>query len=151
MDVAERVAAWTGAFVSLATLTWTIVSWRMSRHKIKVFVTNILDARPGLEPLHLIQIKAVNVGLDKVAITNWGVLARGLGEIAIFNRHPSSNVVPATLNQNEYVEFYFYADALRDLNSDSGVSFKKMFPWVELSNNKRVFSKTSIPLTKLEG
>lgn len=146
MDVLDRIAAWTGAVVSLIGLAWRLITWRRSRHKIKVSVTNILYPKPGFAPLHFVKIKAVNTGPDQVTITNWGIKAKGSGEIGPFSRFPLTNSVPTSLGINEYVEFYVDSEALRGVNNEFKIPFKHMIPWVALSNDKKVHSKRAVPL-----
>lgn len=146
MDVFDRIAAWTGAVVSLLGLAWRLITWRRSRHKIIVTVTNILFPKPGFSPVHLVKIKAVNTGPDKVTITNWGIKAKNSGEIGPFSKFPLTNLVPAALGLNEYVEFYVDAEALRGVNIEYKIPFRHMIPWVTLSNDKRVCSRRAVRL-----
>lgn len=146
MDVFDRIAAWTGAVVSLLGLAWRLTTWRRSRHKIIVSVANILYPKSGFPPVHLVRIKAVNTGPDKVTITNWGIQAKGSGQIGPFSRFPLSNSLPTSLGINEYVEFYVDSEALRVVNAEFKIPFKRMIPWVALSNDKTVRSRRAVPL-----
>jgi hypothetical protein len=146
LDLVDRIAAWTGAIVSVLGLAWRLITWRASRHKIHVNVTNIIIPNPGSDATQLVKIKAVNSGPDRAILVNWGVLAKGFGEIALMRRYPHTSKVPASLGQNEYVEFYIYAQDLRQLNEDESIPFKRMVPWVELSNGQRTYCRRHVPL-----
>ena len=146
MDLLDRIAAWTGAVVSVLGLAWRLITWRVSRHKIHVTVTNIIIPNPGSEPTQLVRIKAVNSGPDRTMVVNWGVLAKGFGEIGLMRQFPHTSKVPASLGQNEYVEFYIHAQDLRQLNANESIPFKRMIPWVELSNDQRIYCRRHVPI-----
>jgi hypothetical protein len=105
-----------------------------------------LYPKPGFAPVHLVKIKAVNTGPDQVTITNWGIKANGAGQIGPFGGFPLTSSVPRSLGLNEYVEFYVDSESLRRVNIEFKIPFNNMFPWVELSNDKKVRSRRAVPL-----
>lgn len=144
MDVANTFASWIGYGTGIIAIVWPIITWRRSRHLIKVRVANfyLISASQPLE--HFVQIESMNSGRDPIQITHWGITAGKGANLVFFEQLVISNDVPATLGQNETVHFYVRFDALRDACLEHELRPSDMRAWIVLSNGSKKFSRVTL-------
>ncbi len=142
----DRVAAWTGAIVSFLSLTWNMATWKSSRHKVKIKLTNVLYKDGSGKNVHLLCITCTNSGKDPISVTNWGIRLLPDKQLGNFRPHPWSSKVPSEISNVTNARFFVHADELWEICQDQRMSTAKLRPWIELSNGSTVSSKKRVPL-----
>lgn len=147
MDFLDRIAAWTGAIVSLLTLVWRASTWRRSRHKIRVLVSNQFFAAPNGQAAHFVTTRVTNTGKDAIAVSGFGVKVGRSGSAANFRLQPGSASIPTWLGQNETAHFHLLAEELRVLARQERISLKSFRTCVYLSDGSTKSANRSVPLS----
>ena len=142
----DRFAAWAGAAVSVLSLSWQVLTWRRSRHKIQVLVTNqFRKSQDGLVD-HFVVTKAINTGKDPIAVIGFGIKAGKSGSLMNFSlQHPSASF-PSWLGQNESAEFSVLAEELRAVVELEDLRYRDLRTWVALSDGTSRNANKPVPL-----
>jgi hypothetical protein len=148
IDAFTSIAAWVGAIAGIGGLVFTTVTWRMPRHKVVVRVTNsfFLEESNSVVP-HMVCVKAINLGKDPVGVVSWGIDVVH-GNLSVFRPFPHTTRLPHELNSNQEAIFFVEASELYKCQSELGVSFNKMKPWVTLATGQRIRCRRGIPLAE---
>ncbi len=146
METLEWMIRIGGLLIAATSFTWSIATWRKSRHQVSVSVDNIVFVGLDTAEGHLIQVTVINKGRDPISVLGWGIsLPRG-ENIAIIDAHPLSARLPSLLGTNTRAVFFVEAVELQRIASEKNLRFRQMKPWVNLSNGQKVFATKSVPL-----
>jgi len=97
-----------------------------------------------------IAIDVINRGGAAVTVLNYGVAIGPRGSqsnLFVLDRAPWATQLPAQVQPGgSPAQLLVPVDELRRAHSARGVPFKRMRPWVELGDGRRLFSQNAVPL-----
>ena len=144
-----------GAAAGVGALSWQVHTHRQSGRRVTVKASYLI---PVYGPPHVpefhdddqIAIDVINRGGAAVTILNYGVAIGPRGSqdsLFVLDRVPWATQLPAQVQPGGLpAQLLVPVDELRRAHSARGVPFKRMRPWVELGDGRRVFSENAVPL-----
>jgi hypothetical protein len=144
MDVANNLASWVSFGIALLALVWPIITWRKSRHLLKVSVANTYLYSAGRPLEHFVQIETINSGRDPMQITRWGITTGKGADLVFVEQLVLSSNLPANVGQNEAVHFYIRGESLESVCLEHGLHPSDMRAWVVLSNGSKQFARGTL-------
>ncbi|BCW12855.1 hypothetical protein NtRootA2_41370 (plasmid) [Arthrobacter sp. NtRootA2] len=146
------VAGVLAVVVALATWLWQIKVQRNSGRKVSVRSTYIMPIFEDSE-FHeddFIQIEVMNQGGQPVTVTNYAVELNGRQKTEnmwvlrppLWATRLPSVVEPGGIPTKLLVP----VSELRKAHRTKGIDFKRMVPWVELGDGRKLYSSNAVPL-----
>lgn len=146
------IAGVISAVVAVATWVWQMVVHQKSGRKVHVKSTYSMPyfEHSGFHEDDFIEIAVTNQGLQPVTVTNYAVELKGrrktenmwiLRPPAWATRLPSV-VEPGGIPTKLLVP----VSELRKARKTKRIYFKKMVPWVELGDGRKIYSTNPVPL-----
>lgn len=144
-----------GALTGVAALIWQVVAHRRAGRLVSVLPSYVI---PVYGPAHApefhdddqIALTVTNRGGAPVTVLNYGVAIGSRGKVAnlfVVERHALTTPLPAVVEPGgQPVQLTIPVDRLRQTHRDQGTPFRKMRPWVDLGDGRRIYSKRPVPL-----
>lgn len=144
-----------GALTGVVSLAWQIIVHRRSGRLVSVGSSYII---PVYGPRHApefhdddqIAITIRNCGGASVTVINYGVSMGGKGSknnLFVMGRPGWATKLSATVEPGgEPAQVLVPVAELRKVHEVHGIPFRKMRPWVDLGDGRRVYSKNAVPL-----
>lgn len=144
VDVVARVLGVIGVLLALASLTWQVISWRLSGPRVKV------RARVGVvgaqRERNFAAVEALNSGRAAVTVTQWGFLTPDDTELVWSRSAIGSTPLPYRLEPHADGTWFAPWDELVNLAEKNGTELAKVVPFVNLGNGKQVKGRASLRL-----
>jgi hypothetical protein len=144
-----------GALTGVASLIWQIVTHRRSGRLVSVVSSYVIPVYgPPHSPEFLdddqVAVTVSNRGGAPVTVLNYGVSMGRPGKgtnMFVVNRDALTTPLPAVVEPGgEPVQVTIPVKQLRQAGQERGVPFRKMRPWVDLGDGRRIYSKRTVPL-----
>lgn len=145
-----------GALTGVLSLAWQIVAHRASGRLVNVETSYVMPIygpphAPEFRDDDQVAIAVINRGGAPVTVLNYGVSMSGKTHrqqnLFVTDRHPMTSQLPAVVHPGgEPVTVHVPVKNLRRIHEEKGISFRRMWPWVELGDGRKVFANKSVPL-----
>ncbi|MEU5565480.1 hypothetical protein [Micromonospora musae] len=144
-----------GALTGVLSLAWQILVHRRSGRLVSVTSAYIMPVygpphAPEFNDDDQVAIIVSNRGGAPVTVTNYGVAMGGKGSkknLFVTNRPAWATRLPAAVAPGgEPAQLLVPVADLRRAHQDYGIPFRKMRPWVDLGDGRRVYSQKAVPL-----
>lgn len=149
------VAGIVSVFTGVASLVWQIIVHRRSGRLVLVESSYMIPVygpphAPEFHDDDQVAIVVTNRGGAPVTVTNYGVAMGGKrpkNNLYVMNRPVWGTTLPASLEPGgEPAQLLVPVAELRRAHRDHGIPFRKMRPWVDLGDGRRVYSTKAVPL-----
>jgi hypothetical protein len=144
-----------GALTGVISLAWQIIVHRRSGRLVSVESSYIVPVygpphAPEFHDDDQIAIIISNRGGAPVTVTNYGVAMGGKGSknnLFVMDRLVWAIKLPTSVEPGgEPAQLLVPVAELRKARQEHGIPFRKMRPWVDLGDGRRVYSKKAVPL-----
>ncbi|PZG01477.1 hypothetical protein [Micromonospora deserti] len=143
-----------GALTGVVSLAWQILVHRRSGRLVSVTSAYIMRLYgPPHAPEYdddQVAIIVSNRGGAPVTVTNYGVAMGGKGSkknLFVTNPPAWATSLPAAVAPGgEPAQLLAPVADLMRVHEEHGIPFRKMRPWVDLGDGRRVYSKKAVPL-----
>ncbi len=155
LAVIGAVTGIVGALTGVASLFWQIVVHRRSGRLVLVESSYMIPVygpphAPEFHDDDQVAIAVSNRGGAPVTVTNYGVAMdgkRSKNNLYVMDRPVWGTTLPASVEPGgEPAQLLVPVAELRRAHQESGIPFRKMRPWVDLGDGRRVYSKKAVPL-----
>ena len=155
LAIIGAIAGLIGALTGVASLAWQAVTLRRSGRLVNVTCSHNTSVYGVPNAPHRdddqVTIKVTNTGGAPVTVTNYGVSIDGKNGrncLIVTKPAPWSTTLPFSLEPGgQPARLSIPVDDLRDKHQQEGLPFSQMWPWVDLGDERRVYSKQAVPLT----
>jgi hypothetical protein len=135
-----------GALTGVASLGWQVITQRRSGRLVNVTCSYDIPLRGDDQ----VAVKVTNAGGAPVTVTNYGVSLDGKERkenLFVTAPAPWSMRLPFSVEPGgQPAELLVPVDGLRHVHQERGIPFRRMRPWVDLGDGRRVYSKRTVPL-----
>jgi hypothetical protein len=127
--------------LSVASLTWQIVSWRRSGSVVTVRVAQFFPVYDqGLGDLYT-SVTAHNSGRAPVTVTGWGLRLPSGGTIVMTRNLPWFSPLPYRLEAGAEGSWAISTDDVRASCAEHNVRYQDLRPFVKLGDGQTVTAK----------
>lgn len=146
-----------GVVIGGASLWWQVVTHRASGRLVMVRSSYLIpihgdpNRAPEFRNDDQIAVTVINRGGAPVTVLNYGVSMDGKTyrkrNFFPVDKPSWSATLPAVVEAGgKPAQLLVPVADLRRINADSGISFRGMWPWVELGDGRKVFANKAVPL-----
>lgn len=144
-----------GALTGVVSLAWQIIVHRRSGRLVSVESSYTIPVygpphAPEFHDDDQVALTVSDRGGAPVTVTNYGVAMGGKGSkdnLFVMDRPGWATELPTSVEPGgEPAQVLVPVAELRKAHQEHGIPFRKMRPWVDLGDGRRVYSKMAVPL-----